>query len=47
MNVRHFIYSPEELLKQGKEIVKQDADNKFIHRVSVINLIIIAIFNMG
>ncbi len=38
MKVRHFIHSPEELLKQGKEIVKQSADPKFIHRVSIVNL---------
>lgn len=40
MNVRHFIHSPEELLKQGKEIVKQIADPKCIHRVSMVNLIL-------
>ncbi len=40
MKVRHFIHSPEELLKQGQEIVKQTADPKFIHRVSMVNLIL-------
>ncbi len=40
MNVRHLKHSPEELLKQGKEIVKQPADPKFIHRVSMVNLIL-------
>ncbi len=40
MNVHHFIHSPEDLLKQGKEIVQQNVDNKFIHRVSMVNLIL-------
>jgi len=40
MNVRHYIHSPEELLKQGKEIVKQSTEPKFIHRVSMVNLIV-------
>ncbi len=40
MNVRHFIHSREELLKQGQEIIKQTADPKFIHRVSMVNLIL-------
>ncbi len=38
MKVRHFIHSPEELLKQGQEIVKQGSDAKYIHRVSMVNL---------
>jgi len=38
MKVRHFIHSPEELLKQGQEIVRQSTDPKFIHRVSMVNL---------
>ncbi len=40
MNNRHFNHSPEELLKQGQEIVKESADSKFIHRVTVVNLIL-------
>ncbi len=40
MKVRHFIHSPEELLKQGQEIVRQTADPKFIHRVTMVNLIL-------
>ncbi len=40
MNIHHFIHSPEELLKQGQEIVKQTADPKFIHRVTMANLIL-------
>ncbi len=40
MNVRHFIHSREELLKQGQEIVKQTSDSKFIHRVTMVNLIL-------
>ncbi len=40
MKVRHFIHSPEELLKQGQEIVKQTGEAKFIHRVTMVNLIL-------
>lgn len=40
MKVRHFIHNPEELLKQGQEIVKQAADPKFLHHVTVVNLIL-------
>ena len=37
---RQYINNPEELLAQGKEIVTQSADNKFVHRVSMVNLIL-------
>ncbi len=40
MKVRHFIHSREELLKEGQEIVKQVADPKFIHQVTMVNLIL-------
>ena len=40
MTVRRFIHSPAELLKQGKEIAKQSADPKFIHRVTMVNLVL-------
>ena len=40
MRVRRFIHNPDELLKQGQEIVKQNADNKFVHRVSMVNLVL-------
>ncbi len=40
MNVRHFIQSREKLLKQGQEIVKQTTDPKFIHRVTMVNLVL-------
>ncbi len=40
MTVRHFIHNPEELLKQGKEIAKESADPKFIHRVTMVNLVL-------
>ncbi len=38
MKVRQLIHNPQELLKQGQEIVKQNSDLKFIHRVTVVNL---------
>ncbi len=40
MNIHHFIHGPEELLRQGQEIVKQTADPKFIHRVTMVNLVL-------
>lgn len=40
MRVRRYIHNPEELLKQGQEIVKQTAEARFIHRVSMVNLIL-------
>ncbi len=40
MKVRHLIHNPQELLKQGQEIVKQISDQKFIHRVTVVNLVL-------
>jgi len=39
MKVRHLIHSSEELLKQGQEIIKRPADQKFIHRVTMVNLV--------
>lgn len=40
MKIRHFIHSPEELLKQGQEVVKQATEPKFLHRVTMVNLIL-------
>lgn len=40
MKIHRFIHAPEELLKQGQDIVKQNADNKFVHRVSMVNLVL-------
>lgn len=40
MYVRKFIHDPEQLLAQGQEIVSQTADNKFVHRVSMVNLML-------
>ncbi len=40
MTVRRFIHNREELLKQGQEIAKQPADPKFIHRVTMVNLVL-------
>lgn len=40
MKVHRFINDPKELLEQGQNIVKQNADNKFVHRVSMVNLVL-------
>jgi len=40
MKVRHLIHNPQELLKQGQEMVKQISDPKFIHRVTMVNLVL-------
>ncbi len=40
MKVHRYIHNPKELLKQGQEIVKQNSDLKFIHRVTVVNLVL-------
>ena len=40
MNKRHFIHEPSELLKIGIEIVKQSNDEKYIRKVTLINLML-------
>lgn len=40
MKIHRFIHDPNELLEQGKEIVRQSANNKFVHRVSMVNLVL-------
>ena len=40
MKTRRYINDPELLLSQGKKIVSQSTDTKFIHRVSIVNLIL-------
>ena len=40
MRKRQYKTDPYILLEQGKEIVSQSADNKFVHRVSMVNLIL-------
>lgn len=40
MKVHHFNNDPKELLSQGINIVKKNADNKFVHRVSMVNLVL-------
>ena len=40
MRTRQYKTDPSVLLEQGKEIVTQSADNKFVHRVSMVNLIL-------
>lgn len=40
MRVHKFINDPELLLEQGKQIVSENADNKFVHRVSMVNLML-------
>lgn len=40
MNKREFINKPSELLKAGKEIVKQSKDEKYIRKVTLVNLML-------
>ena len=40
MNKRHFIHEPSELLKTGIEIVKQSKDEKYIRKVTLVNLML-------
>lgn len=40
MNKRNFIHKPSELLKIGKEIVKQSKDEKYIRKVTLVNLML-------
>ena len=40
MRVHKYINDPGELLEQGKRIVYENADNKFVHRVSMVNLML-------
>ena len=40
MNKRKFINVPEELLKEGKQIVKEDKDKKYVYKVTLVNLML-------
>ncbi len=40
MKIRKYINDPKVLLEEGKKIVSESADNKFVHRVSMVNLIL-------
>ena len=40
MRVHKYINDPKELLEQGKQIVSENADNKFVYRVSMVNLML-------
>ena len=40
MRVHKYINDPKDLLEQGKQIVSENADNKFVHRVSMVNLML-------
>lgn len=40
MNKRNFINKPSELLKKGKESVKQLKDEKYIRKVTLVNLML-------
>lgn len=40
MNKWNFIHKPSELLKTGKEIVKQSKDEKYIRKVTLVNLML-------
>ena len=40
MKVRKYLNDPKALLEEGKKIVSESADNKYVHRVSMVNLIL-------
>lgn len=40
MKTHKYINDPKTLLEQGKIIVTENSDNKFIHRVSMVNLLL-------
>ncbi len=40
MKTHKYIHDPKTLLEQGKIIVTENADNKFIYRVSMVNLLL-------
>ena len=40
MKTHKYIHDPKILLEQGKTIVTENADSKFIHRVSMVNLLL-------
>ena len=40
MRIHKYIHDPNTLLEQGKNIVTENADVKFIYRVSMVNLIL-------
>ena len=40
MRIHKYIHDPNTLLEQGKNIVTENADAKFIYRVSMVNLIL-------
>lgn len=43
MHVRKFKSDKDALLKEGQAIVSESADNKFVHRVSMVNLMLAGI----
>lgn len=43
MHVRKFKSNKEALLREGQAIVSESADNKFVHRVSLVNLMLAGI----
>ena len=40
MRTHKYVNDPEVLLSQGRQIVSESADNKFVHRVSMVNLML-------
>ena len=40
MRTRQFIHDPQELLSQGKALVKDNSDIKFAYRVAMVNLLL-------
>lgn len=40
MRTKKYIHDPNDLLAQGRELVRNNADIKFAHRVSLVNLVL-------
>ncbi len=40
MRIKQYIHDPNELLAQGRDLVKENSDIKFAYRVSMVNLIL-------
>ena len=44
IRIKRFINNPKEFLAQGQIFVKENADIKFAHRISMVNLILNGMF---
>ena len=41
MNTRSFIHNPKGLLREGKRIVNQSGDTKYVFRVAMVNFMLL------